>query len=89
MITAKATVREYQLRLSELAGKHQRAIARLEATKARREKILDIQNKLVDMAEHEVNQAVVGMALGVGPDLTANILGRDLNEIRRILKSDS
>ncbi len=85
----KASVKEYQQKLSILAGKHQRALLQLEAAKSRREKLLCIQNELVENVEQEVRQSVAEMAKGVGPELTANVIGLDLIEVRRIMKSDN
>ena len=88
MTTTKSAVREYQLRLSSLASSHQKSVLQFEAAQAKRTNILCLQNELVKKAELAVNKAVAEMALGVGPELTANVLGLDLSEVRRLMKSD-
>ncbi len=86
MATSEA-VKNYKHLLGQLAGAHERARARLEAVQAKRSEVIAAQDQLVVVASSGVDRAVVAMATGVGPELTAGVLGLDVAEVKRLVKS--
>ena len=86
MATSEA-VRNYRHLLGQLAGAHEKARARLEAVQAKRSEVIAAQDQLVAAAASGVDRAVVDMAQGVGPELTAGVLGLDVVEVKRLVKS--
>lgn len=86
MATSDA-VKNYKHLLGQLAGAHEKARARLEAVHARRSEVIAAQDELVATAAAGVDRAVVAMAQGVGPELTAGVLGLDVVEVKRLVKS--
>jgi MinD superfamily P-loop ATPase len=86
MPATNPTIKDYQRRLAGLAGAHAKAQDRLDATRAKRTEVIAGQDEFVAHAEAGVRQAVIDMAAGVGPELTANVLGLDLVEVRRLTK---
>ena len=86
-MAASESVRKYKHLLGQLAGAHEKARARLEAVQARRSEVIATQDQLVAAASSAVDRAVVAMATGVGPELTAGVLGLDAAEVKRLVKS--
>jgi hypothetical protein len=86
MPPTRDAVKDYQHRLARLAAAHARANQRLDAVMAKRAEVIAGQDQQVAEAEALVRRAVIDMAVGVGPDLTAAVLGLDLAEVRRLAK---
>ena len=86
MATAES-VKNYKHLLGQLATAHEKASARLTAAEAKRAEVMATQDQLVAGAASGVERAVVDMALGVGPELTAGVLGIDMAEVRRLVKA--
>jgi hypothetical protein len=85
-VPTRMSVKEAQKLLSQLEAAHTKALGRLEATMARHRGVLAEQEQLVAAAESGVRGSVAAMAAGVGPDLTAALLGMDVGEVRRLTK---
>ena len=79
-------VRRTQLTLAALDAAHMRATTRLDQARARRAEVLAEADLAVSAAQEGVAAAVVNMATAVGVELTAQILGVDAAEVRRIAK---
>ena len=58
----------------------------LDTVRRRRAEILVAHGGLAAAAERAVDEAAAAMAAEVGPELAANLLGRDVSEIRRLMK---
>ena len=80
-------VREAQRALTALDAAHSRAVARLDETVARRAQVLAEADRQVSDARAGVDVAIAGMALKVGVDLAATVLGVEVAEVRRLAKS--
>jgi hypothetical protein len=85
-MATRDTVKDYQRRIAKLDGAHTAAQLQLEAARRRRADLLAAQDKLVADAERTVDEAAVAMAAEVGPELAANLLDRDVSQMRRLLK---
>ena len=83
----RETVRDAQRRLAAVDAGHARAVAKLNRASARRAEVLADQDRLVAFAEEDVERTVVVMAETVGAQLTANVLGLDPADVRRLVKS--
>jgi len=83
----RETVRDAQRRLAALDAGYARAVARLHRVSARRAEVLADQDRLVALAQEDVERTVAVMADAVGAQLTANVLGLDEADVRRIVKS--
>lgn len=86
MASVPTTVKDYQQKLATLAAAHAAAQRRLEAAIARRTAAVGRHDGLVADAEGEVRHAVADMATGVGVELTAQVLGVEVGEVRRLAK---
>ena len=81
-------VRDTQRTLVVLDAAHSRAVARFDQAVARRAEVLTEQDRLVAVAQAGVEQAVADMATGLGAELTAQLLGLDSIEVRRLAKTN-
>lgn len=88
MASIPTTVKDYQHKLATLAAGHGAAVRRLEAAAARRAAVVARHDGLVAEAERAVAQAVADMAAGVGVELTAQVLGVEVADVRRLAKGD-
>lgn len=79
-------VRDAQRRLAELDVGYARAVAKLDRVSARRADVVAEQDRLVACAREDVDRTVAVMADAVGAQLTANVLGLDLADVRRLVK---
>ncbi len=80
-------VRRTQRTLAALDAAHLRATARLAQARARRAAVLSEADVAVAAAQEGVEAAVADMANGVGVELTAQMLGAEIGEVRRIAKA--
>ena len=80
-------VRRTQRTLAALDSAHMRASARLDQARARRAEVLAEADLAVAAAQEGVEAAVAKMAVGVGVELTAQMLGVEVAEVRRIAKA--
>jgi hypothetical protein len=86
MASVPTTVKDYQQKLATLAAAHAAAQRQLEAATARRAAAVARHDGLVADAEGAVRQAVVDMAAGVGVELTAQVLGVEVADVRKLAK---
>ena len=86
-MAASESVRKYKHLLGQLAGAYEKARGRLTIVEAKRVEVIATQDQLVAAASSAVDRAVVAMATGVGPELTAGVLGLDVAEVKRLVKS--
>jgi hypothetical protein len=82
-------IKDYQRRLARLASVHTKAINKLEAEQAIRAQLLAERDRRVEEAGIEVRRAIATMALEVGPELTASVLGLDGRVVRRLARNES
>ncbi len=80
-------VRDAQRALATLDAAHRRAVARLDQALARRSEVLAEADLQVGTAQGAVEAAIADMARQVSVDLTATVLGLDVAEVRRLVKS--
>jgi hypothetical protein len=81
------SVKNYKQLLGQLATSHEKASTRLANAEAKRAEVIASQDQLVAATASGVDRAVVDMANGVGPELTAGVLGIDVGEVRRLVKA--
>ncbi|HLN06625.1 MAG TPA: hypothetical protein VK217_10125 [Acidimicrobiales bacterium] len=81
------TVRDAQRRLAALDGAYARAVVKFDRARARRAEVLADHDRLVALAQREVERTVAAMATEIGSDLTATLLGLDAAGIRRLAKA--
>jgi hypothetical protein len=86
-MSVRETVRDAQRRLAALDADYARAVARFNRASVRRAEVLADQDRLVAFAQENVEQTVAVMADVVGAQLTANVLGLDPADVRRLVKS--
>jgi hypothetical protein len=86
-MSVRETVRDAQRRLAALDADYARAVAKLNRASARRAEVLAEQDRLVALAHEDADRTVVVMADAVGAQLTANVLGLDPADVRRLVKS--
>jgi len=86
MVSVPTTVKDYQQKLATLAAAHAAAQRRLEAAMARRTAVVARHDGLVADAEGAVRHAAADMAAGVGVELTAQVLGVEVADVRRLAK---
>jgi hypothetical protein len=86
-MSVRETVRDAQRRLAALDADYARAVAKLNRASARRAEVLREQGRLVAIAQEDVDRTVVAMADAVGAQMTANLLGLDPANVRRLVKS--
>jgi hypothetical protein len=79
-------VRDAQRRLAELDAGYARAVAKLDRVSVRRTGVMAEQDRLVASAQEDVDRTVAVMADAVGAQLTADVLGLDLADVRRLVK---
>ena len=89
MPSTPEAIKDYQRRLAQLAGAHAKALKRLEAQHAIRVQLLAEHDHRVEEAGIEVRRTIAAMALEVGPELTANVLGLDPRVVRRLARNAS
>jgi hypothetical protein len=89
MPSTTEAIKDYQRRLARLAGIHAKALNKLEAEQAIRAQILAERDHRVEEAGIEVRRAIATMALEVGPELTASVLGLDPRVVRRLARNGS
>ena len=80
-------VRNAQRALATLDAAHSRAIVHLEQALARRAEVMAVQDRQVGAAQAEVEAAIANMARQLSADLAATVLGLDVAEVRRVIKS--
>lgn len=80
-------IRDAQRALATLDAAHRRSVAHLDQTLARRGEVLAEQDRQVAAARAGVEAAIADMARQVSVDLTAVVLGLDVAEVRRLVKS--
>ena len=73
--------------LLTLMLRHARAVAKLNRASARRAELIAEQDRLVAVAQKDVDRTVGAMADALGTQLTANVLGLDPADVRRVVKS--
>ncbi|MDA8045091.1 MAG: hypothetical protein M0Z30_07630 [Actinomycetota bacterium] len=83
----RSKVRAAQQAIAAYDAAHARASARLDQAIARRSEVLAEADRQVEVARAGVEQAVAAMARGVSVELTAQLLGLDPAEIRRLTKT--
>lgn len=88
-VPSKDLVRSYQTAIARHVVAHNRAVAGYEQTIARRERTIGAQDQAVLAAKQTVDRAVMDMAEALGADLTAELLGMDKVEVRRLFRSRS
>ncbi len=86
-MAASESVRNYKQLLGQLATAYEKARGRLTIVEAKRVEVIATQDQLVAAASSGVDRAVVAMAKGVGPELTAGVIGLDVAEVKRLVKS--
>ncbi len=86
-MSVRENVRETQRRLAALDTTYAGAVAKLNRASARRAEVLAEQDRLVTIAQHDIEEAVRMMVEAVGTQLTASVLGLDLAKVRRLVKS--
>ena len=87
-MTTAESVKNYKRLLGQLAAAHEKASAQLANVEAKRFEVIAVQDRLVAETTTGVDRAVVDMASGVGPELTAGVLGIDVGEVKRLVKAD-
>ena len=80
-------VRNAQRALAALDAAHSRALARLDQALARRGEVMAEQDRQVAAAQTGVDAAIAEMARQLSADLAATVLGLDVAEVRRVIKS--
>lgn len=85
-MSTRSNVKTYQRRLVELDAEHTRAKERLAAVLRKRNEVLAAQDRQVRDAERELDKAVVAMAEGIGPELTANLLEIEVTEVKQLVR---
>lgn len=80
-------VRRAQRTLAALDAAHTRATARLDQARVHRAEVLAEADLAVAAAQEGVEATVAEMAAGVGVELTAQMLGAEAAEVRRIAKA--
>jgi hypothetical protein len=85
-MATRDTVRDCQRRIAKLDAAHNAAQVQLEAARRRRAELLAAQDKVVADAERAVDQAAATLAVEVGPELAANLLDLNVQEMRRLMK---
>lgn len=80
-------VRRTQRTLAALDAAHTRATTRLAQARTRRAEVLTEADLAVAAAQEGVERAVADMATSVGVELTAQMLGVEAAEVRRIAKA--
>lgn len=88
-MATRDTVKDLQRLIARLDAAHNAAQMRLDAACQRRAEVLAAQDKLVAAAERSVDEAAAAMAAEVGPELAGTLLGRDVAEMRRLMKRQS
>jgi hypothetical protein len=76
-----------QRALAILDAAHARAASTLERALVRRAEVVSEQDRQVAAAQAAVDRAVAEMAHRVSVELTAQLLGRSVNEVRRLVKA--
>jgi hypothetical protein len=89
MPSTTEAIKDYQRRLARLASVHAKALKKLEAEQAIRAQLLTERDRRVEEAGIEVHRAIATMALEVGPELTASVLGLDPRVARRLARNES
>jgi hypothetical protein len=89
MPSTTEAIKDYQRRLARLAGIHAKALNKLEAEQATRAQLLAERDRRVEEAAIEVRRAIATMALEIGPELTASVLGLDPHVVRRLARNES
>jgi len=88
-MSLRPEVRDAQRTLASLDAAHGRAVTRLEQALARRAEVLADQDRKVAAAQAAVDHAVVALAAEVSAERAANLLDRDVTEVRRLLKAST
>lgn len=83
----RETVRDAQRKLIVLDAAHARAVIKLDRACARRAEVVTEHDRLVAIAQGEVEQTIAAMAAEIGSELTATLLGLDVTEVRRFAKT--
>ena len=86
-MAVRDAVRDAQRRLAALDGAYTRAVTNFERTHARRAEALAEHDSLVAVAQGEVERTVAAMAVEIGADLTASLLGMDAAQVRQLAKA--
>ena len=84
---SRPEVRDAQRVLAALDAAHSRAAARLRQAMTRRDEVVADQERLVETARAEVEQAVVAMANEVGAGLAAQLLDLHVRDVRRMVRA--
>lgn len=83
----RSAIREAQRTLATLDAAYARAVAKHERASAARERAIAEQDRLVELAAREVEGAVAAMVSAIGVEMTANVLGIDVGEARRAVRT--
>jgi hypothetical protein len=86
-MAVRDTVREAQRRLAALDDAYTRAVTNFDRTSARRTEVFAEHDNLVALAQEEVERTVTAMAIEIGADLTATLLGLDAAHVRHLAKA--
>jgi len=86
-MTVRDEVRDAQRALAALDAAHGRAVARLDQALTRRKEVLVEADRQVAAAKGAVEAAIADMARQVSAELTAAVLGLEVGEVRRVVKS--
>ena len=84
---ARESIRNAQKLIATLDGRHSRAKAGLELTQAKRAHAIENLDRLVKVAQSQVNQSIVDMADAVGVDLTASLLNLESTHVQKLVKT--
>ena len=80
-------VRDAQRNLARLDAAHVRAVCRLEQAIRKRGEVLAEADRLVATGRQGVERAIADMAAGLGAEVTARLVGRDLAAVRKLARS--
>ena len=86
-MAVRDAVRDAQRRLAALDGAYTRSVTNFERACARRAEVLAEHDGLVAVAQGEVERTVAAMAVEIGADLTASLLGMDAAQVRQLVKA--
>lgn len=86
-MATREEVRSYQRRLADLDTACQRAGRRLQAAQDKRVRVLELQDRLVDQARSEWQNAIRELARVFGVETTAVVLGLEGSEVARAVRA--
>ena len=87
-LAARDRLRNHQVAAAKAVASHSASKARLDIVRARRAKVIEKQDALVEAASAEVEAAIAGVARTMGVDVAAEVLGLTKAEVRRVAKDN-